>query len=280
MSKHSIVKAGLGVGLMAASLGAMAQLHTFAEPSIYYKLNGGAVNYIAFVPNNTAGVVFLDLYNSGTVSSWAYGIGNLPDAAAGGVVWSVNVSGPSNSSIPLSFATYDAYGVAGGQTLAATGASFSINSTWYGGGTAALSMAFIQPTTISSQACNVSFVASMGTDDYLQFPSANFTIAPVGFPTISAGSAIYRISSGTSTSNTSGIAFGDWNALSAAYKATTSLPTFSAISSGTDAAAAVAVLANSAFTKFNLCTGALTKRTALNDAGGSIGAKAGMMRLW
>lgn len=270
------------MGLMAASLGAAAQqLHTFAESAIYYKIQGSAVNYFAFLPNKASGVVFLDLYNSGTVSSWAYGIGNMPtDTIQGGPVWSINVTGASDSSIPLSFATYNNGGVAGGSTIAATGASFSINSTWYGGGTASQTLAFLQPTTISSQACNVTFVASLGTDDYLQFPSANFTVEPVGFPTISDGSAIFRISSGTSTSNTSGIGSAAWNALAAAYKATTSLPTFSAISSGTAASDAVAVLANSAFTRFNLCTTAMTKRTALNEAGGSIGAKAGMMRLW
>jgi hypothetical protein len=202
------------------------------------------------------------------------------DTTQGGPVWSINLSGASDSSIPFSLASFNDGGVAGGSTITGSGASFSINSTWYGGGTASQTLAFIQPTTISSQACNVTFVASLGTDDYLQFPSGNFVVAPADFPTISAGSAFYRISSGTSTSNISSVGSAVWNALSNAYKATTSLPTFSAVSSGTISTDAAAFLANSAFTRFNVCTTAMTKRTALNEAGGSIGAKAGMMRLW
>lgn len=259
MSKHSLVKTSLGVGLMAASLGASAaEIHSFAEPMLYYKASGTSVNYVAFVPSLlTPAVLYLDLFQSGTISTWAYGVNAAgAGAAAGGAAWTATGT--------VSYADII------GNT--ATTAS----STWYGGDTASVSMTFAQTPTISSQACGVSFAVSLGSNDYMQY--TNFTIQPADWPTFSGASSVtYRTKSGTTAGDTASLGSAAWNALNAS--ATSAFPTFSAYSIGT-AMSDAATYAASRITKFNLCTTAYTAKAALNSAGNMIGGQAGLMRLW
>lgn len=289
MSKHSLVKAGACVGLMAASLGAGAvDLHSFAEPMIYYKVSGAAVNYIAFVPSSLGtGVLMLDLYQSGTVSTWAYAAGAVTDSSAGGIKWSVGLSrGAATNDFTFAGASVDPLGTSttvtvGNATLAASTTVFS--STWYGGDTSSISAQFTQAQTISSQVCNVSFAASIGTDDYLVFngfsmrPDSNY---PSGWSVASDSPKVtWRTASGTTASDTSTMSATAWNAVN--FSATMAFPTFSAFTVQTGSATGnTATYAASVLSKANLCVGAYTAKAALNAAGGFIGAKAGLMRLW
>lgn len=279
MSKHSIVKTGLGVGLMAASLGAMADMHTFAEPMIYYKVNGAAVNYVAFVPSmGSANVVLLDMYQSGTISSWNYGVNNASiDAGAGGTAWSFLFSRTTDTQLSAAFQNkyFDGLGNSSGNTYGSTtiGSSTQISSSWYGGNTGAVSHAYSMVQTVSSQACSVSFVASINTEDYLLF--TNFTVA--GLPTAS-DSVSFRTKSGTSASDTASSGSAAWNAVN--FSATSTFPTFSAFSIPAAAGGALQTIAASVVTRGNVCNSVYTAKNALNSAGGTIGAKAGLMRLW
>lgn len=278
MSKHSIVKTGLGVGLMAASLGAMADLHTFAEPMIYYKVNGSAVNYVAFVPSmGSTNVVMLDLYQSGTISSWNYGVNAAAfDAGAGGTAWSFSFS-RSTDTMSGAFQNkyFDGLGASSGNTYGTTtiGSSTGISSSWYAGNTGAISFAFGMNQTVSSQACSVSFVASINSDDYLLF--TNFTVA--GLPTAS-DSVSFRTKSGTTASDTASSGSAAWNAVN--FSATSTFPTFSAFSIPAANGGANQTVAASVVTRGNVCQALYTAKNALNSAGGTIGAKSGLMRLW
>lgn len=273
MSKHSVVKAGLGLGLMAASLGASAQLHTFAEPMIFYKVSGASVNYVAFLPNiYDSGIVMLDLFQSGSISTWNFGVGGAVDAAAGGQVWSFTASAGTSGSFTSVY--YDPLGRVSTASTAA-GSPASLSSSWYGGNASTLSMAFMQQQTISSQACNVTFGVSVGTDDYMRYGA--FTIAPGNWPTASAN-VTFRTKSGASATDTTTMAFGDWNAIN--FSATSAFPTFSAYSVPNAANGAANQVAVSALTKANLCTNIYTTKSALNAAGNVIGATTGLMRLW
>jgi len=285
MSNHSIIKTGVGIGLMAASLASLADIHTFAEPTVYYKVNGSAVNYVALLPNlRDTGVLALELFQSGSISSWAFAVGGSVDANAGGVVWSYTLTTgaqpASNSLAVVNYAgsKYDAggnlvtYGI--NNTQASTGSS-TAGSSWYGGGSGSVSLAFIQSQTISSQACNVTFTVNVGADDVLRY--SGFSLQPDGWTTASAA-VVYRTLSGTTTSDTANVASAAWNAMN--FSATSNFPTFSAFTIPNAAAGAGQTVAVSALTKANLCTNIYTTKNALNSAGNVIGGVTGLVRLW
>lgn len=266
MNTHSVIKTALGAGLMAASLAASAAIHSFTQPMIYYKVTGAAVNYFAFMPAQPfgapiPGVVMLDLYNSGSVSSWHYAVGPAPAASdQAGRGWS------NAAALSVTQSGYPVSSTSASQTLASALFSF--------GDTASITLSFVQNPTISSQACNVSFVASIDTNDYLLF--TNFTIQPSGFPTAS-DSVSYRTKSGSAASDTASVASDVWN--SSNFSATGAFFTFSAYSIPA-AGNATQTVAVSSLTKANLCTAAYTAKNSLNSAGTTLGGKAGLMRLW
>ena len=280
MKHHAIVKTALGVGLMAASLSASAAaLHTFTQPSIYYKTEGAKVNYVAFIPSGTLayqggnGVVMLELYNSGTISTWNYAVAakptNATDAGAGWTNLSGSVIG-SAGPVSMSAVNYPISSVAAGYITMA-------QDFWSLGQTGAISAAFAQPQTISSVACNVTFQALANTDDYLVF--TNFTIRPDTWQTSAVANVSYKkASSGALTAGTSSIGSVAWNA--ANFSASSSFPTFSAYSLTAGTGSVAETIAASNLTKANLCTSVYTAKNALNSSGTTIGGKAGMMRLW
>jgi len=276
MSKHSVIKTSLGIGLMAASLGASsADLHTFAEPVLYYKVNGNIVNYTAFVPSMTtsAGVLLLEMYQSSTISTWAYGLGGTVNAAAGGAGWSF--SGAADAATgSVQFSTLNAAGIGSSEVDSTNAASFS--SSWYGGDTAGLKLSFTQQGTVSSVACDVTFSATLDTNDYMQY--ASFSVQPDTWTDNSATDDVYwRTKTGTTASDTASVGSAAWNAKN--FSATSSFYTFSAFSIPIAGAAGNTVAA-SAITKANLCTNLYTAKNALNSAGNIIGGKSGLMRLW
>ncbi|MFA7243125.1 MAG: hypothetical protein WC091_23710 [Sulfuricellaceae bacterium] len=280
MIKHTAIKAGVAIGLMAASLGASsADLHTFAGTSIYYKLNGAAINYTAFLASGLAAsdsVIMLDVLQSGTVSTWAYGIGGVIGAGQTPITNTLSAlfGNTSMSSSPAGGIGLRATGVITYITPAGTSGS-TTSTSFYNGDTQSLKLSFTMQPTVSSQACNMSFSAVMDTDDYLQFTS--LSVQPSNWPS-ATGDVYYRISSGTSVSNSASIASNVFNAYNAS--ATSSFYTFSAwtipIAAGAGNTVAVSLLS----VPFNKCVTAYTNRTASNSAGNVIGGKGGMMRLW
>lgn len=285
MNKHSIVKTTLGVGLMAASLAASAAaIHSFTTPMMYYKLNGAAVTYVAFVPSGpysgfqgASGVIMLDLYNSGTVSTWNYAMGGAATVAAAnaGAGWT------DGAAISFSAPGYPVTSAATVEFAMAAANALSL------GDTQSISLSFIQTPVISSQACNVTFHASINSDDYLQF--TNFTIRPSGWVTdASANYTVhYRSKSGTATSDITTFANkAGWEGSN--FSVTRDIKTFGAYtlamggatSDYSAAASTLTSVAASQVTKGNLCTAVYTAKNALNSSGSTIGGKAGLMRLW
>ncbi|MBS4096882.1 MAG: hypothetical protein KGZ83_08630 [Sulfuricella sp.] len=280
MIKHTAIKAGIGLGLMAASMGVSADLHSFGKSSIYYKVSGTRVDYAAFLPSGnqaTDTVIMLDVLQSSTISTWNYAVGG----ALGAPVSSTNTGSVSTSANWIG--SYS--GTAGGQVWRGTGVLSSFDaqavmgtvsvSTYYGGDTRALSLSFTELVTASSQACNMTFSAQFNTDDYLQF--TNLTISPSGWPA-ATGNVVWRTKSGTSASDTASIDSAVFNAYNAV--STSSFATFSAwtIPIAGNATNTVAVSAISA--PFGKCNAAYAMRTDTNKAGSTIGGKGGMMKLW
>lgn len=197
MSKHSLIATGLGLGLMAASMGASAQLHTFDYSSMYYGAVAGGSKYVSFVPTlvrggaNTgaAGVLMLEMFQpvSGSASTWAYALGGAVDAAAGGS----NTDGVYQS---VSFSADNGLGV---------------TQSHYFGNNGTISHAFSQSVTVSSQACQVTFAAHIGTNDQLAF--TNVFAKPLN--SISASDVVSLTTSGTGTVTIGSAA---WNNASAA----------------------------------------------------------------
>lgn len=161
MSKHSLVSIGLGLGLMAASMGASAQLHTFDYSSLYFGSVAGGSKYTAFVPTinrgaasaseGAAGVVMLEFFQpaSGSASTWAFAIGGAVNSVAGG-------------SDSASLAAYNSIALTADNGLALTHHQ-------YFGGAGEVKLGFNQTVMSGTQACNVAFDAVIGTNDQLAF---------------------------------------------------------------------------------------------------------------
>jgi hypothetical protein len=284
MIKHTAIQAGIGIGLMAASFGASADLHTFGQPAVYYKINGAAVNYTAFLPSGSSATdspIMLDMLQSGTVSTWAYAMGGVLGVLSPGSTATGTFSTGASSTCGIYYHSNAAGGLAWRATgvltsLALAGGTSTVSvSTYFGGDTQALSLSFLQTPTISSQACNMSFYAKLDSDDYLQF--TNVTVRPDNWPS-ATDSVSYRTKSGTTASDTASIASAAFNAYNAA--STSSFYTFSAWSVPVAGAAANTVAVSLLSAPFGKCNTAATNRTASNAAGNIIGGKGGMMRLW
>ncbi len=286
MIKHMAIKAGIGLGLMAASLGASADLHTFGKQSIYYKVTGSRVDYAAFLPSGnqaTDTVIMLDVLQSSTISTWNYAVGGALALANAGAD-STKTGSVSTSTGSTSYITGFS-GPAGGQVWRGTGVLSSFDaqgvlgtvtvSTYYGGDTRALSLSFTEVVTASSQACNMTFHASLNTDDYLQF--TNVTVSPSGWPA-ATDSVSYRTKSGTTASDTASIGSAAFNAYNAA--STSSFYTFTVWTVPIVGAAANTVAVSALSGPFSKCNAPAVARTATNSAGNTIGGKGGMMRLW
>ncbi|WP_153064238.1 hypothetical protein [Acidovorax sp. ST3] len=256
MSKHSLISTVAGLGLMAASMGASAQMQTFDYGMMFYGNATGGGKYVAFVPTiardgagaGAANVLMLELFQpaSGSASTWAYAIGGPVNATAGGAE-TVNLS--------LPFGATDT-----------TGAMF-LNSA-----NASVGLAFLQNVVVSSQACNVTFNAEVATDGQLRFFSAAAT--PSG---ALAATALVSFTSGAGTASATGtIASAEWNAGSA---------TLATISGGAAAVAGLATnpanssAAIAAFSNRNKCVAAYTARA---QGGTPIigGGQLGMIRIW
>ncbi len=257
MSKHSLISTGLGLGLMAASMGASAQLHSFDGGMMYFGATSGGNKYVAFVPQmsraaggGAAGVLMLEMFQpaTGTASSWAYAIGGSVGDAAGGTGSTATV---------------------GSTWTANNGITYS--GTWYFGDNIALTHQFSNEATVSSQVCNVSFVASLGTQDQLFF--TNVTVVPDDW---NSATAVVSITTSTAASHTMSVAQAAWNNASA------TLATFGfsgASISGIATSVSGSANVNNLLGARNKCVTAYTGRTGGTTAT-IVGSPPGLIRLW
>lgn len=203
--KHTLMKLGAGVGLMAASAtafagtisgGSYASLHTFGSPMIYAKTSGVTPVFAAFVPSgnqSTDSVILLELtQGTGTaLGTWQYFVNsdNLRGTLSKpGMSYAVTAVGSSSGiqgwALRQSISSYS-----DGQQQAMNGAVNGQSSfTWWGpigNGSASEGPGFAAAATsngeiehpfsmssvvsASSATCNVTFNAYIGTDDYLQY---------------------------------------------------------------------------------------------------------------
>lgn len=209
--KHTLMKLGAGVGLMAASASAFAgtinggadqSLHSFGSPMIYAKTSGSPVVLAAFIPSgnqSTDNVILLELtQGTGTaLGTWQYfmnsdnlsGIRTSP-----GMKYAVTVNGSSSGISGWAMReTISSY--SDGMQAVLNGAINGQSSfTWWGpigNGTTAgwqgapetsngeiehpFSMSSV--VSASSATCNVTFNAYVGTDDYLNYWIAGINVS-------------------------------------------------------------------------------------------------------
>ncbi len=286
MQRHLLIKAGLGLGLLAGSMAASAQLQSFAKTMIFAKFSSSGSSYAVFTPfgvDGNQGVVMLDLSQgaggTGTAPApdgWGFAVGGTVNAAAGGPVWAINLPALSETSAAITVSYVD---TASSFTNSTKTASAGTITSFYGGGTSSVILSFIQAATSSGMACNMTFTASIGTDLFLKF--TNFSVRPDSnaYPQAS-GAVTYRTKSGTSASDTVQIASSDWNGFN--FTGSSAFPTFSAYSIQTGSVASLSgTYAASSLSRANICnTGVFATRNALNSAGSSIGAREGLFRLF
>lgn len=269
MSKHSLISTVAGLGLMAASMGVNAQMaHTFDYSSMYYGVTASGAKYTAFVPTITrgatgsAGVLMLELFQpaaSTAASTWAYAVGQAAvDSVAGG-------QGANSASGSLAY-TLD------------NGVAATFN--YYPGNNVSNSLAFVQPQTISSQACGVSFNAVIGADDQLRFSSVK--VQPENGWSSMTGDATIQTLAASNVTATVALASAAWN------NASVTLPTYgytgayAASLSGAGSADTVAlgVGGNAAALARNKCVAAYTNRATGGGVTPIIGSGIGSVRLW
>lgn len=270
MSKHSLISTVAGLGLMAASMGVNAQMaHTFDYSSMYYGVTANGAKYTAFVPTITrgatgsAGVLMLELFQpaaSTAASTWAYAVGQAAvGPAAGGAGSASNVSGSLAYTLDNGVAT-----------------TFN----FYPGNNVENSLAFIQPQTIASQACGVSFNAVIGADDQLRFSSVK--VQPENGWSSMTGDATIQTLAASNATATVALASTAWN------NASVTLPTYgytgayAASLSGVGSADTVAlgVGGNAAALARNKCVAAYTNRATGGGVTPIIGSGIGSVRLW
>jgi hypothetical protein len=283
MQRHLLIKAGLGLGLLAGSMAASAQLQSFAKTMIFAKFNAGVSSYAVFTPfgvDGNQGVVLLDLSQgaagSGTAAApdgWGFAVGGTVNAGAGGPVWAINLPGLTDTASAITVSYVD---TASSFTNSTKTAAAGTITSFYGGGTSSVILSFLQAATSSGQACNMTFSAVVGTDLFLKF--SNFSVRPdTNYPSAQAAVS-YR--TGSATTATASLASTDWNAFN--FSASSAFPTFGAYTLQTGTAASnSATYAASVLSRANICnTGVYTVRNNLNAAGSQIGAREGMFRLF
>jgi hypothetical protein len=317
--KHVLYKTGIGVGLMATSLGAMATganlgLHTFAESSVFAKTSGGNPIYATFIPSGNAStdsVILVELtQGTGTApGTWQYYVSSGSLGAANNVageIYSYSIEGSdtqsawgiTNTSITSGYGNLSFYGAVGNFTTE-SGSSASANAKSSNGENL---LQFSYSTAVSSQTCSISFNAYVGTDDYLQYQviGVNTAGSSLGWNSILGASstaiaaansyAITTKSGGAATDTVSGTNFGaDFAGNVALYGTSTASvpPTFSyAIVNLHNGPAAAPTLTGTGatgagvFKQMNTCYGVVNNRIALNSSGLVVGGKVGLIRIW
>lgn len=276
MSKHSLISAGLGLGLMAASMGASAQLHTFDYSSMYFGSAVGGQKYVAFVPTvargagaseGAAGVVMLELFQpaTGSANTWGFAVAGPVDMAAG-AGYSANTAGVT-STVSGGFFSDAAY-------TAGNGISAS-DQIFFFGNNEAQKLAFAQNLTLASQGCGVSFSAVIGTNDQLFFNNVEVQPAGSAWQAASATDPVSLTVSSGGANSTTQYAAAVWNNASA------TLPTYAYtnVQIGGIGTAVAGAAGNNMLKARNACVPAYTAR-ALGGGTTITGVPVGMVRIW
>lgn len=271
MSKHSLIATGLGLGLMAASMGASAQVHTFDYSSMYYGATAGGSKYVSFVPTivrgiasdseGAAGVLMLELFQpvSGSASTWAFALGGVVGSDAGGA----GTDAVDNASI-FPFTANNGAAVGGFRYL---------------GDVVSISHGFSQSVTVSSQACQVTFAAVIGTNDQLAFTSV--AASPVS-GVVAVGGGVSLTTGPTGAGSAYTLAANLWNNASATIVssyATNTAMSMVGISSGGAATTLTGSAVNAALQARGKCVPAYTARAS---GGGTTitGETIGLVRIY
>lgn len=274
MSKHSLISAGLGLGLMAASLGANAQmLHSFDYSSMYYGSAAGGAKYVAFMPTSqravsnsdytetamgAAGVLMLELFQpiSGSASTWAYAIGG-PVVSAEGMGATTGAWADGSASIAFT---------------ANNGIAQTFN--FYPGNNASISKAFLANVAgVSGQQCVVNYNAVIDANDQLRL---GVTVSPsLAAWSAAAGDLSFYSNSGSTNAVTT-IASTAWNAGDVSLAGN-----FSGTAAGASgfAASTAGTVVGAIVNAHNRCVAVYNSRKSSSTdviTGGSLG----MLRLW
>lgn len=198
--KHTLMKVGAGIGLMAASATALAggfggganlSIHGFGTSMIFAKAAGANPIYASFIPSgnqDTDAIVLLELtQGTGTaLGTWQYFVSNQTlSAASGGLKYSISLAGSSSGISGWAFSNSTSSYAGGLAVILPTNGASQVTfwgpigngSTTGGPGAAAttngeIDLGFSFSSSISASAsatCNVSFNAYVGTDDYMQY---------------------------------------------------------------------------------------------------------------
>lgn len=281
--KHTLLKVGAGLGLMAASVGAFAGaaaggatlgLHTFGTSMIYAKAAGANPIYASFVASgnqDTDAVVLLELtQGSGTaLGTWQYFVSNGTLSTATnnvGLKYTVAVSGTTSGISGWAFSNSTTSYAAGLNAILPTAAVSSISfwggigngSTTGGPGAAAttngeIDIGFSFSTSLSASAsatCNVSFNAYVGTDDYMQYWIAG----------VSASNALAAITDTNLTGSTLSTTSASWTMTTKSAGATSDTVTGTYSTLGATAGPASTAVYNQIFLPSN--TGTSYARTS------------------
>jgi len=287
MNQHTLIRTGAGLGLLAASCATMADISSFGRPMAFMRIESGKTSYAAFMPWFTAGavggpVIYLDLGQSGTQSTWAFGVAYA--ASSNSNSWAGSSGGwPVANSM-----TY-------WNEILNTTATQTGTFSFLGGDTYSKRLdGFNYSTVVSSVSCNVSLDAYIGSDGYLlwtgimaepsRWSTWTSSVAPllsgansfVLFPTSTSGS-IYLLASSNRSQYLSAITAD--RSMPTVTRVFTSSTTQSTWATSNSTLSSIAV--PSGIPKaYNACLAAWQGRNAQNQPSAALGGKSGFMRIW
>lgn len=209
MTYSNLIKTGLGIGLLAVSLGAGATAidgkHNFGSASIYVKQSSTGTNYTAFMPSgnqSTDSVIVVEHLQGASATApmtWTYmlPVGSLggftgysPTFAPGGAFnASANISSIFSPAISSTWAVQSSTGSAGtvsksdfgwgnsGQGATSTYNYMGVTQTQLVDTPSPIAALFSYPITVSGQACGISAMAVIDNNDILQW--GNIIAQPV-----------------------------------------------------------------------------------------------------
>lgn len=218
MTYTNLIKTGLGLGLLAVSLGADATptdaKHSFGSSSIYFKNTSTGFNYTSFQPtgNQSTDSVLVVEHLQGTAATtpmtWNYMVPvanfaglsgasstNIPAGSLIGTIftpsatsWAVQ-SGSHTATSTVSVSGFNfasqGMGFVASASLATNISSSYTNMLW--DIPTPIAYPFSYSTSISSSQCNVTAIAVIDTNDYLQW--GGIVAQAVGYKSVSSPAA-------------------------------------------------------------------------------------------
>lgn len=270
MINSNLIKTGLGVGLLAASLGASAGAldgsHGFGNAMIYVS-GGTAPVYQIFMPSGTGStdnVILVEATQGATAATmtWTYMVGTSSLGAQ-----------TANAG-----ASYSALSSAAGVYLGAAGSTSAAVEFHGMNTTGAISYPFSYSAGSGASICNINLSASIGVDDHLVWTIISAAPTFGGWSSASGVVSVTR----NSTVGLETYAAAVWNSPSASTQFVTTgvVAANASISIPGNAAATGTLAVGNILKAANYCGTYTAKRKALNSSGLLLGGSAGMIRLW